>query len=136
MIIRTLTPTFSVADQVTESDIDSLLSSGFKSVICNRPDEEGEPHLGQDAVKNALEAAGIEFRYLPVNGAAITDLDVAEQAALVNELPAPLLAYCRTGTRCTKLWALDPARTDSADERIAAAAAAGINIEDLRERIR
>lgn len=135
MIIRTLTHDFSVADQITEDDLPTLLSSGFKSVICNRPDAEGEAHLGQNDVEAALAAAGIEFRYLPVNGAAITELDVAEQAALVNELPKPLLAYCRTGTRCTKLWALDPARTDSADQRIASAAAAGINIEDLRGRL-
>lgn len=135
MIIRTLTPALSVADQLVESDLPQLLESEFKSVVCNRPDEEGEPHLTQDRVKRALNEAGIAFRYLPVNGANITEADIAAQSELLRELPQPVLAYCRTGTRCTKLWALDPANPIEPSERINAAANAGLDIRDIAPRL-
>ncbi len=44
MIIRELTTDLSVADQLTLDDLDAVKEAGFKAVICNRPDEEGEPH--------------------------------------------------------------------------------------------
>ena len=37
------------------------------------------------------------------NGA-ITQGDVEDFRAAVADLPTPLLAYCRSGTRCANLW--------------------------------
>ncbi len=133
MLLRTLTPNLSLADQLTEEDLAEVVEQGFKTVICNRPDEEGEPHLMSAQAAEVLQASGVKFHYLPVNGAAITDLDVAEHAALLNEAEQPVLTYCRTGTRCAKLWAL--ASDDSADSVIQAVASTGLNIEDIRERL-
>ena len=135
MIIRTLTSELSVTEQLTASDLDDIIQSGFKAVVCNRPDEEGEPHLGSQIAAEALQASGIAFHYLPVNGAAITDQDVQNQAQLLSTLPTPALAYCRTGTRCTKLWALDPNNPLTPAQRLQRAENAGINISDLSDRL-
>ena len=109
MIIRQLTTELSVADQLTVDDLEAVKEAGFNAVICNRPDEEGEPHADADSMAQKANALGIEFRYLPVNGANITDTDVAQHAALLSEVPGPVLTYCRSGARCAKLWALSEA---------------------------
>ncbi len=81
MIIRELTPELAVADQLTLDDLEAVKEAGFKAVVCNRPDEEGEPHAEADAMAQKADALGLEFRYLPVNGANITETDVAQHAA-------------------------------------------------------
>lgn len=133
MQLRKLTDALTLGDQLNETDLGSVVNAGFKTVICNRPDEEGEAHLTSAQAKEVLEASGIAFHYLPVNGAAITDQDVADHDALLQNAEAPVLTYCRTGTRCAKLWAL--AQEADADSLIAQVADTGLSIEDLRGRL-
>jgi uncharacterized protein (TIGR01244 family) len=52
----------------------------------------------------AAEAAGLVYHYLPVVSGAYTPDQVAQMAALVNESPGPVLAFCRSGARSTQLW--------------------------------
>ncbi|WP_368643337.1 TIGR01244 family sulfur transferase [Castellaniella ginsengisoli] len=102
---QTLTPAFSVAPQLQPADMQALADAGFKSVIINRPDGEGGPEQPlSDDVLRAAQAAGLQARYQPVVSGAITAADVAEFASLLQELPAPVLAFCRSGTRCTNLF--------------------------------
>lgn len=105
MEFRKITEDYSVAAQLAASDIAAVKQAGFKSVICNRPDEE---HPGEastaDEVKVAAEKAGLTFRYIPVISGAITPDNVSDQAAALEELSTPVLAYCRSGTRCANLY--------------------------------
>ena len=133
MLLRTLTPNLSLADQLTEDDLAEVIAQGYKTVICNRPDEEGDAHLNAQQAKAVPQAAWVEFHYLPVNGAAITDQDVIDHHDLLDQAEGPVLTYCRTGTRCAKLWAL--AQEADADEVIQAVARTGLNIEDIRDRL-
>lgn len=136
MQLRPLTDHITLADQLTESDLVEIVTAGFKTVICNRPDEEGEAHLPASEAQAMLEANDVEFHYLPVNGAAITDQDVVNHNALLAGASAPILTYCRTGTRCAKLWALGQADADAdADSLIAKVADTGLNIADIRDRL-
>ena len=82
-----------------------------------------------------LEANGVEFHYLPVNGAAITDQDVVNHTALLAGASAPILTYCRTGTRCATLWALGQAGQADADSLVSKIADTGLNIADIRDRL-
>ncbi len=135
MVIRQLTSSHSVADQITLADLEDISKAGFRSIICNRPDEEGEPH--DDAYSMAQHAAflDLEFRYQPVDGSRITDDDAVLHANLLSELPTPILAYCHSGTRCTKLWALTQKEQQSADTLLKISAIAGINIFDIAGRL-
>jgi uncharacterized protein (TIGR01244 family) len=52
----------------------------------------------------AARAAGLAVEYQPVVSGAMTQDDVLKFAELLKTLPEPVLAYCRTGTRCTHLF--------------------------------
>lgn len=100
-----LTPDFSVAPQLQPEDMQALADAGFKSVIINRPDGEGGPDQPPAAdVLKAADEAGLQARYQPVDSGAITPEDVQQFAGLLHELPAPVLAFCRSGGRCTRLF--------------------------------
>ena len=135
MIIRELTPDLAVADQLTLDDLDTLKDAGYKAIVCNRPDEEGEPHAEAEAMAKQANALGLEFRYLPVNGGNITDRDVEQHAAVLAELPTPVLTYCRSGTRCAKLWALAEADKQDVATLVETVDRAGLSIVDIAHRL-
>ncbi len=105
MEVRQLTEDLTVAGQIGPEHVPAIKQAGFKSIVCNRPDSEtgAVPH---DMVEEAVLAAGLEFRFIPVVSGAITGENVADMAAALAELPKPVLAYCRTGTRCMNLFSL------------------------------
>ncbi len=105
MEIRRINDDFSVAGQINAADVSAVAKAGFRSLVCNRPDsEEGAaPH---EQVGDAARAAGLEFRFLPVVSGAITPENVDDMAKALKQLPSPVLAYCRTGGRCTNLHML------------------------------
>ncbi len=104
MQIRQLTEDYSVSPQISVADVAEIKAAGFRSVICNRPDDEDPGQPGHDEIQAAVEAAGLTFRWIPVISGAMTPDNVAEQAAALDDLPAPVLAYCRSGTRCANLF--------------------------------
>ena len=106
MEYREISDNYSVSGQILPEDIAAVKAAGFKSVICNRPDNEQPGQPSADSVKQAAEAAGLEFRYIPVISGQITEQNVADQAAALEGLKGPVFAYCRSGARCTNLYAL------------------------------
>ncbi|MBI1621165.1 TIGR01244 family sulfur transferase [Aquamicrobium zhengzhouense] len=105
MEIRQITEDYFVSPQIAIEHVAKIKEAGFKSIIANRPDTEdgAVPH---DEIAAAAQEAGLEFRYIPVVSGAITHENVVEQNAALAELPKPILAYCRSGGRCTNLYAL------------------------------
>jgi len=103
--IQPLTDTFAVAGQLGPDDMQAVADAGYKSVIINRPDgEAGDEQPTSTDVMRAAAAAGLAVEYQPVISGAMTTEDVARFRELLDRLPAPVLAYCRTGTRCTHLF--------------------------------
>ena len=104
MNIKEISPDYSVSPQIQSSDLAELKTAGFKSVICNRPDNEdpGQPSVAE--IRAATEAAGLEFRHVPVISGQMTPQNVEDQARALDELPKPVFAYCRSGTRSTNLY--------------------------------
>lgn len=105
MDIKQISDDYAVAPQVGVEQVPLIKAAGFRSLICNRPDTEdgAVPH---DEVEAAAREAGLEFRFIPVVSGQITQENVADQARALDELPKPVLAYCRSGTRCTNLYGL------------------------------
>ncbi len=93
----------SVSPQLVLADVPILVKGGFKSVICNRPDDEDGDHPRSTAIAEAAEKAGLQFTYIPVVPGAITGQDGDKMAVALASLPAPVLAYCRSGARSAKL---------------------------------
>lgn len=106
MEYRQISDSYSVSGQILPEDIAAVRAAGFKSVICNRPDNEQPGQPTAASVKAAAQAAGLEFRYIPVVSGQITEENVADQAAALEGLKGPVFAYCRSGARCTNLYAL------------------------------
>jgi len=78
--------------------------AGFRSVINNRPDfEEGPTQPTNASIEAAARAAGLEFRFLPVGPMVQSPDEVAAMARLLDELPRPILVFCRSGARSTRL---------------------------------
>ncbi len=101
-----LTPSVSVAGQISADDVERAAAMGYRTLICNRPDyEDGVTIVSKEAELRA-KAAGMDFYDIPVVGYEVTDDEnVDAVAAALEEADAPVLLYCRTGTRCTLLWA-------------------------------
>jgi uncharacterized protein (TIGR01244 family) len=96
-----------VAPQLAPEAMAEAAAVGFKSVINNRPDFEHGPHQPTNAsIEAAARAAGLEYRFLPVDGGYQSPEQVAAFAHLLRELPRPLLVFCRSGARSTRLFML------------------------------
>ena len=96
---------FGTAPQISIDDIEQILKNGYKSIINNRPDGEGgnlQP-LSAD-IEAAAQKAGLSYVYLPVISGQITIEQVQEMAKLLEDLPKPILAFCRSGARSTNLY--------------------------------
>ena len=106
MEYRPITEGYAVSGQSTLDEVADIKAAGFKSVICNRPDDEQPGQPSADSVKAAVEAAGLAFRYIPVISGQITGDNVDDQAKALDEMQGPVFAYCRSGARCTNLYAM------------------------------
>jgi uncharacterized protein (TIGR01244 family) len=105
--IRQIADDVCVAPQLTPEAMAAAAEAGFRSVVNNRPDFEGGPDQPTNAaIEAAALAAGLAYRYLPVSGAYQSPEDAAAMAALLAELPRPLLMFCRSGARSTRLYML------------------------------
>lgn len=94
-----------VAPQLTPKAMAELARLGFKAVVNNRPDfEDGPDQPTSTAIEAAALAAGLAYRHLPVLGPYQSPEQIAAFGALLAELPRPLLAFCRSGARSTKLF--------------------------------
>lgn len=103
--INAMTSDFAVAPQLGPDDMAAVAAAGYKSVIINRPDFEGGPDQPTaEVVSAAARAAGLQVVYQPVISGGMTQADVARFSELLKTMPAPVLAYCRTGTRCSILY--------------------------------
>ena len=106
MEYRQISDDYSVSGQIQPQDITAIKDAGFRSVICNRPDNEQPGQPSAESIKAAAEAAGLAFRYIPVISGQITMDNVEDQAEALDELEGPVFAYCRSGARCTNLYGL------------------------------
>lgn len=94
-----------VAPQLTPEAMAEAAAAGFKSVINNRPDfEHGPDQPTNAAIEAAARAAGLEYRFLPVQGGYQSPEEIAAFARLLDEMPKPILAFCRSGARSTRLF--------------------------------
>ena len=115
----------SVCAQIAPVDVAALKAQGFRSIICNRPDGEGGDQPGFEEIESAAAAEGLAARYMPVVSGLVRDEDAAAFGAALRELPGPVVAYCRSGTRSATLWSLSQASSRPMTEILAATRAAG-----------
>jgi len=131
-----LTKTLSIAPQVQAGDVPDLATQGFRSVVCNRPDGEGSDQPTFAEIEAACRRCGLAAAYCPVVSGEVTDNDARAFGELLDSLPAPITAYCRTGTRSATLWALSEAgRGRPTPDIMAVTRAAGFDLQEIVRRV-
>jgi len=123
--------------QIELADVTEAQALGIGMIINNRPENESPDQTPGAEIEAAAKAAGIAYVAIPVTHAGFSMPQVeAMQAALAEAGDKPVLAYCRSGTRSTLLWALAQARSGMAPEAIAAhAAGAGYDVGPIMPQI-
>jgi uncharacterized protein (TIGR01244 family) len=98
---------FSTAPQISVADIAEIAQMGFKTIINNRPDNEGgaeQPTSAQIAL--ATEKLGLKYIHIPVIPNNIQPAQVEEFSAAYNLAAKPVLGFCRTGNRAGSIFKL------------------------------
>ncbi len=135
MDIKILTKDLSVSPQITIDDVRTLAEMGFKSLVCHRPDGEGADQVNFAEIQSIAEELGLQAVHQPVTSGKVTDEDAQTFKQLMSDLPKPMFAYCRTGTRCTTVWSLAQATEMSTVEILQTAKNAGYDMSGVVRRI-
>lgn len=124
---RPLDDQFAASPQIGIGDVTTAANQGFVTIVNNRPDGEDPSAPQGAAIAAACAEAGLRYAAIPVTHAGFGRAQVDAMAAVLQT--GPVLAYCRSGTRSTLLWALARAALGDDDASIAArAAAAGYDV--------
>ncbi|MGP5308603.1 TIGR01244 family sulfur transferase [Vreelandella alkaliphila] len=124
-----------ITSQLTAEELEHVKAQGFKTVICNCKPGESAEFSGEDAYRFKAAELGLHWVHIPVTPGEYSQADVAAFAKALQQLPRPILAFCRSGKRATHLWAYAKRHTEECDlaELFAAAKAAGFDLEEHRQ---
>lgn len=132
-MFRQITPTVFASPQIGLDAIPQAAALGVVRIINNRPEDESDDQTPGAAIEAAARAAGIDYVAIPVTHAGFSQGQVDAMVSALDGAAGPVLAYCRSGTRSTLLWALARAKAgDSPDALAASAAAAGYDVGPVR----
>ena len=108
--INQIAPDLWVGPQLQAADFAEIAAKGFRSVINARPDNEAPDQPESQLLHEAAVKAGLTYEFLPVIPNQIREQDVIAFAKYLDNLPKPILAFCRTGNRCSILFSMAKAR--------------------------
>ncbi len=128
-----LTSDILVAPQISVDAITEASAQGVTLVINNRPEGESEDQTPGDAIEAAARAAGLDYVAIPITHSGFSQPQISAMVAALKGAQGKVLAYCRSGTRSTNLWALaEAAQGGDPDSLINIAAKAGYDISGIR----
>lgn len=105
-MFRKLTDSIWVAPQIGLEEVAEAAKSGVKLIINNRPEDESPDQTPGPDIEAATRAAGMDYVAIPVTHAGFAEWQVNAMAEALEKADGNILAYCRSGTRSTLLWAL------------------------------
>lgn len=135
MELKTLTPELAVAAQINAADLADIAGAGYRTLICNRPDGEGNDQPLFAELEAAARVLGVVMHYLPAESGKVTDEQGRQFGALMDTSAKPVLAFCRTGMRSTTMWALSQSGRRPLPEIIERAARAGYDLKGVVRRL-
>jgi uncharacterized protein (TIGR01244 family) len=121
----------SVSGQIRPEDVAALKDLGFTTIINNRPEGESPDQPAGAEIEAAARAAGLAYHAIPLGREGVNPQMVVETRAALEGSSGPVMAFCRSGTRSTTLWALSQAGEVEASEIIRQAAEAGYDMSHL-----
>lgn len=131
-MFRQLTPRLYASPQITLDEVEAAAAQGIGLIINNRPEGESDDQTPGEAIAAACADNGIAYVAIPVTHAGFSQQQVAAMAAALTSTDAPILAYCRSGTRSTLLWALaEASRGENPAELARLAGQAGYDLSPV-----
>lgn len=132
-MFRKLTDNIHVSPQITLKDVAEATAMGVKLIINNRPEGESDDQVPGPEIEAAARAAGMDYVAIPVTHSGFSEPQVVAMAKALDEAKGPILAYCRSGTRSTLLWALSEASQGGDPDALTnMAAKAGYDVSPVR----
>lgn len=132
-MFRKVTDGVFASPQIGLDEVAEAKDLGVTLVINNRPEGESDDQIPGPEIEAAARAAGMDYLAIPVTHAGFSEGQVKAMAEALAASDGPVLAYCRSGTRSTLLWALAEASRGGDPEAISASAAqAGYDIASIR----
>lgn len=133
---RKLTENVLVSPQLALEDVASAAAAGVAVIVNNRPDGEDPEAPQGDEISAAAAAAGLNYVAIPIGHSGFSEPQVNAMIAALEQAEGPILAYCRSGTRSTFLWALAAAKQGENPDTIARTAIqAGYDVSPIRAMI-
>jgi uncharacterized protein (TIGR01244 family) len=127
MNIVKLAENLAVSAQITPGDVAGIAAAGYKVIVNNRPDGEESTQPGGQAIADAARAVGLEYHYMPVTAQNFPGPHFDALSDLFDDPARPVLAFCRSGTRCANLWVASRAGAER-EQATAAAKRAGFDL--------
>ena len=132
-LFRQLTDLVYASPQIGLTEVAEAARAGFGLIINNRPEDESEDQTPGAEIAAAAAVVGLGYVAIPVTHAGFSQAQVTSMAQALASTDAPVLAYCRSGTRSTLLWALAEAGRGQSPHALAAAAhQAGYDLSPVR----
>jgi uncharacterized protein (TIGR01244 family) len=129
---RKLDDAFTAAGQIQPSDVAEAAAAGFTLIINNRPEGEEPGQPAATDIEAAAKAAGLSYVAIPVDHTGMRRDQADAMKAALEGASGPVLAFCRSGTRSTFLWAIARAEMgDTPADLVAKADAQGYNVRPL-----
>lgn len=131
--IRRINDHISVAPQIDPADVVEAARAGFVAIVNNRPDDEEAGQPAGESIRTVAETLGLAYHAIPITHAGFSATQVEAMREVLDNVDGPVLAYCRSGTRSTNLWALaEASRGEHPAGLIEQAAGAGYDLNGLR----
>ncbi|MST80717.1 TIGR01244 family phosphatase [Lactobacillus equicursoris] len=134
MQTKPLEPGVEITSALAVDELEEVKARGFHAVVCHRIEGESEDFPDEAGFREKARQLGLAWVHIPVKPGEYSKADIHAFAEALQQLPRPLLAFCRTGKRATHLWAFAKRQHEQCDLAVlfAAAHAAGIDLEDQR----
>lgn len=130
---RVLSDSVLASPQIALEDIAAAKDAGVSLIVNNRPDGEELSAPQGDDIAAAAKAAGLSYAGIPIGHSGFSEVQVSAMIDAATGAEGKVLAYCRSGTRSTLLWALAQARSGmDCDDIARAAMAAGYDVSPIR----
>jgi uncharacterized protein (TIGR01244 family) len=132
-VFRTLTDVIFVSPQIDSAAVAAARDLGVGLIINNRPEGETDDQVPGAEIEAAARAAGLDYVAIPITHAGFSQPQVDAMASALAGAQGKILAYCRSGTRSTLLWALAQSKQGKDGDALTQTAAdAGYDLTPIR----
>ncbi len=128
-----LTEGIYVAPQISTDMLAAAALENITLIINNRPEDESADQTPGPDIEVAARSAGMDYIAIPVTHSGFSQPQVEAMVAALEDAKGNILAYCRSGTRSTLLWALAEAKQGGDPDALTnIAAKAGYDVSPIR----